>query len=158
MLLNTRFPFTLIAPLKFKAASLGVDGTAPDPTTETFGFQRAVDPTTGKYVLQMKNGSGTWQPITDPTTLSITAFSVTTSTRTLDLYTYCDCLKSYSLGAPACTSAALAALSTRPQLTIRRYELSITGQSATDSSVTRTIRETVRARNDRLSGSCPSST
>jgi prepilin peptidase dependent protein B len=82
--------------------------------------------------------------ITDPNVVTITSFTVTdTSAAALPLGNACSI--TCSAGTPNC-----------PTTTIRSYLISITGTSTKDSAVTRTLETKVRARNDELSGYCPS--
>jgi prepilin peptidase dependent protein B len=46
-------------------------------------------------------------------------------------------------------------VSSRPRMTVRQFDVVVSGQSATDASVQREVRETVRVRNDMFSGNCP---
>jgi len=121
-------------------------------------------------VLEFRNGAddddctnNTWQPITDPKVVTITDFTITSpGVRVVELYSYCVCLTRIRPdGEPECRAAdfltgALAAK--RPTMSIRQYDIVLAGQSATDATVQREIRETVRVRNDRLYGCCPATT
>jgi hypothetical protein len=40
-------------------------------------------------------------------------------------------------------------------MTVRSFVLTVTGQSASDSNLRRSLRSTVRVRNDALNGTCP---
>lgn len=42
-----------------------------------------------------------------------------------------------------------------PTLTVREIRITLTGQLASDSTVTRTLQDTVRMRGDRITGTCP---
>lgn len=97
-------------------------------------------------VIQMRTDATTptWVNITDSNTVTITDFSVTdTSAAALPLGNACSI--TCSAGTPHC-----------PTTTVRSYLISITGTSTKDSAVTRTLETRVRARNDELSGYCPS--
>jgi type II secretory pathway component PulJ len=70
--------------------------------------------------------SGTWENLTDDKTVQITAFSVTDNS-------------------PATV------VSSGFNVNVREYTISITGNLKTDTSVERTLQETIRVRNDQLS-------
>lgn len=110
----------------------------------------------GVNVLQMRDGQNNWQALTDPGTLRVTAFSVTEVSPALtnDLSSYCGCLARQT-----CTLADIADPTFNPAgvptLTIPSLQITITGQAIHDPSISRTLSETVRVRNARLTGSCP---
>lgn len=109
---------------------------------EQFGYQL---PTTGPKagVLQMLTAApSTWQDLNDPKFVIITAFSVTDSSPAALALGY-RCPVVCSAGTPNC-----------PQMFIRRYDIVLTGRSALDPSVVRTLRTSVRVRNDQTTGSC----
>jgi len=101
---------------------------------EEFGFRVRAG------TLEMMLGSGNWQAVTDPATLAVTAFSVTPSVQRISLERFC----ASACGAGAC-----------PVQQVRSLTLSLTARSATDSTVVRTVRHSVRLRNDDVSGACP---
>ena len=111
--------------------------------------------------LEFRNGEGSWQLVTDPGVVRITALSITPSEREVELYTYCSCLIKLT-----CSNAQFQvggqyyaptdpSIPRRPTLTIRQFAIVLAGEAANDPSVQREIRETVRVRNDRLDGRCP---
>lgn len=122
--------------------------------TETFGF--LLNTATGVLAANLGNGN---QPITDPATLNVTAFTVVPNPtlNPVELYQTCPCLTK-----GACTLAqfqpaagvtpAGTRWATRPILTIQQYTITIAGESRTDSRVKREISETVRVRNDKFTG------
>ena len=90
-------------------------------------------------VIQMSRNNGTsWEDLSDAGATTITAFAITPVSRSASLQEYC-----FTTGA------------SYPSLNIRSYEISITGQAATDPATTRTLRESVRVRADEIVGSCP---
>jgi prepilin peptidase dependent protein B len=105
-------------------------------TAEQFGF-RLLD---GR--VEMQTAQGTWQPVTDPAVLTITAFTITPATTVLPLGDLCP--TTCAPGAPNC-----------PTVTVRRYDLLIRGQSVRDAAVVRELRSSVRVRNDQFGGACP---
>jgi prepilin peptidase dependent protein B len=109
-------------------------------------------------VLRYQAASGVDQPITDPNTLSIAAdgFKILSTSRTVELFSYCSCMTRLTCFASDFASSPVGAYyATRPYTVLREYEVRLKGTSATDSSVTREIRETVRVRNDEIVGACP---
>lgn len=105
-------------------------------------------------MLRSTPATGNWQPLTDPNTVTVTGFTITPNLRTIELYTYCQCR--ITLSCPVSLfQVGGANYSSRPRLEVRSYDLVITGQSPTDANVRRTIRESVRVRNDLLRGECP---
>ncbi len=117
-------------------------------------------------VLEFKNGAGSWQPMTDPTVVTITGLTINplATPRVTELYTYCACLTKLTCDAAQFqpggtyydpTDPTNPATPRRPTLTIRQFDIVLAGRSATDPSVQREISESVRVRNDRLDGSCP---
>jgi type IV pilus assembly protein PilW len=93
--------------------------------------------------LQLLEGSGGWQQLTDAGTVLVTSLSITPQTRSIGHGHLCS---------PACTSADPAC----PRLDVRHYDIVIRGRAAADASVTREVRESVRVRNDELpAAGCP---
>ena len=105
-----------------------------------------------------------WLPMTDPKVVLVTNLTITplATPRQVELYTYCACLVKLT-----CTAADFQAGGTyyeptnpsiprRPTLTIREYSIVVAGRSTADATVQREVRETVRVRNDAMSGRCPS--
>lgn len=93
--------------------------------------------------LQLLEGAGGWQQLTDPGSVLITRLVVTPVVRTLPLGHLCT---------PACDSAEPLC----PRLNVRRYEVVLRGRSTLDAGVVREIRESVRVRNDELPAvGCP---
>jgi prepilin peptidase dependent protein B len=101
---------------------------------EQFGF----DLNSGK--IRMLTG-GVPQDVTDPDTMTVTAFTITPTVTAVDIRDSC---------AVTCTGGAC------PTITVREFDISITGQSTRDAAVTRTLQTSVRVRNDLLAGTCPS--
>lgn len=73
--------------------------------------------------------SGSWENLTDPNIITITAFSVALNNNTIDLD---------DVGTGTATT------------TIRTVTLSITGQLVSDTSITKTLTRTVRVYNDKF--------
>ena len=100
-------------------------------SNETFGLRLSAG------ALQLLEGSGGWQQLTDAGTVLVTSLAITPQTRSIDLGHLCS---------PACTSADPAC----PRLNLRHYDIVIRGRATSDASVTREVRESVRVRNDEL--------
>jgi prepilin peptidase dependent protein B len=130
-----------------RAAASQVDGL---DSSEYAGFRQVQVGSVN--VLQVQDGQGNWQAVTDPGTVNVTTFSVVPVTPPLvnDLSKYCGCLSKLT-----CTIASIAASGPAPTLTIPSFTIVLTGQAVADPTIQRTINETVRVRNASLTGSCP---
>ena len=106
-------------------------------TNEQFGFRLR------RNVIEMQLGSGNWQALTDANTLSISEFVVTPTVQDIPLTKLC------ALPCPTGSSARCP-----PRQQVRSLAVLITGRSATNTAVVRSVRVAVRVRNDALSGSC----
>ena len=130
-----------------------------DPS-EFAGFRQFL--VSGVNVLQMQDGQGNWQAVTDPGTVNITTFSVAPVIPALvnNLSSYCGCLSRLTCtnsGAAGAIDIANATFNPGgvPLLTIPSFTIVLTGQSVADPTIQRTLNETVRVRNAILSGTCP---
>lgn len=127
------------------------DATNTVQDNEQFGFQRAV--VGGIGVIQMKvsgAAGGTWQTLTDPAVLSIPAngLIITQTTTVVPVGGAC---------AKVCPPPAGATWTcpTPPTLTLRQYDITLTGTAVADARVTRTLQTRARVRNDQPAGVCP---
>jgi prepilin peptidase dependent protein B len=134
------------------------DNTYAANTVEDFRIQRAV--VNGVGVVQLRTADA-WQTITDPGTLGIPVggLAITeTAPRVVPLWDACPCLLDLTCQAPEFAGPVPGPegvyYPTRPRVTIRQYQLSITG-TAPGTPVTRTITEMIRVRNDLVEGTCP---
>ena len=129
-------------------------GTGGLDSNEYAGFR--LQSVNGVGTLQMQDGQASWQAITDPGTVRMTGFTVTPAAGALtnDLSRYCGCLARLT-----CTMANIADPTFNPAgvptLSIASFDIVLTGQAVNDPAVTRTVSETVRVRNPRLTGACP---
>ena len=105
-------------------------------TNEQFGFRLRAG------VVEMQLGAGNWQALTDAGTLTVTTFSVTPTVQEISLQNLC---------ALPCPSASATC---PPRQQVRSLALVLSGRSATDASVTRSLRSSVRLRNDSVVGAC----
>jgi prepilin peptidase dependent protein B len=103
-------------------------------SNERFGFRLR------HGAIDMKLGAAPWQALTDSTTLTITAFSITPTVQNISLAGYC---------ARACTGSSC------PQQQVRSLAVRISGRALNDASVARSLHSDVRLRNDTLTGACP---
>lgn len=96
-------------------------------------------------VLQMKDGGGSWQALTDAATLNITGLTLRMAT-----------VSPSASSVPAMPPMACAALcadgttSCWPTLQVREIQLGITARSVADPDVVRSIVSSVRLRNDQV--------
>ena len=115
----------------------------PSPSSPaTYGFKLA------GTKIQSNNGA-TWQDLTDDAVMRVTAFSVTP--RNVGQTTLV-CPNDCPGGGQACW----------PTVTVRDIDIDIEAQAQNDASITRSIRTTVRIRNDQVqrsgsvsAGVCP---
>jgi prepilin peptidase dependent protein B len=154
----------------WQAAQTGVwtpvDGATANPYTEvalagdppaevTFGYMRRPgeagrvgDPTYFGFkweggVLKTRLAAGGWQELTDPATLRITAFTITAVDTEPQVVA---CPRLCADNTDDCW----------PRVRVREYEVDVTGQAVFDAAVQRSLRSTVRLRNDLLDGvDCP---
>ncbi|HWH80782.1 MAG TPA: hypothetical protein VNU71_00950 [Burkholderiaceae bacterium] len=105
-------------------------------SNEQFGFRLH----NGAIELQL--GAANWQTLTDATTLTIIAFSVTPTVRDISLDSFCP--------AP-CPPASSAC---PPHQQIRDFAVEIIGRLVAAPAVERRVHGQVRVRNDAVSGAC----
>jgi prepilin-type N-terminal cleavage/methylation domain-containing protein len=126
--------WTLLDPLAGVTVSVNADGDTEYTfaydrnkngtleSNENVGFRR----TAANSSLELRTSPGTWEAMTDPGSVEITAFTITNH-----------------------SPAALT--SNGMNINLYEYSIEVTGRLNSDTSVQRTLRETVRVRNDRLS-------
>jgi type IV pilus assembly protein PilW len=90
--------------------------------------------------LEAQLGDSHWQALTDVSTLLVTQFLVQPRVQSVALDSACMCA-----GSATCTA---------PQVQVRSVEIEISARATSDASVLRTVRSTVRLRNDIVSGGC----
>ena len=136
-------PYTAVAPstgtadtVTFSFSRDNIENNVVD-SNERFGFRLR------NGALEIQLGSGNWQALTDANALSITDFTVTPSVQDINLQNFC--LNTCAAGSATCP----------PRQQVRSLALVITGRLATDPSVTRSVRSSVRLRNDVVTGTCP---
>lgn len=112
---------------------LAEDG-AIDDDKERFGFKLE------NQTIKMLVGNA-WQELTDPNVLRITQFDVSLQNETVVQA----CFKECAGGGTACW----------PRQDVRRFTVEIAGTAVFDPSVQRSVRNSMRLRNDTTSGACP---
>lgn len=105
-------------------------------TNEQFGFRLR------QGAIELQLGAGNWQALTDTGTLIVTAFRLTPEVSSIALDAAC---------ATPCAAGSTCPL----HQDVRRFDVLISGRSVADASVTRSVRGSVRLRNDVLVGACP---
>ena len=136
-------PYAAVAP--DSAASNAVSFRYSRDTTENnvvdsneqFGFRLR------NGAIEMLLGGSGWQALTDAGTLTVTTFGVTPLVERIDLQATCS--KPCPTGSTSCP----------PRQEVRSLALLISGRSASDAGVTRSVRSQVRLRNDSITGACP---
>ena len=103
-------------------------------SNERFGFRLR------SGTLEMQLGAANWQALTDASTLTVTAFSITPTVQSVSLAGYC---------AHACAGSAC------PQQQLRSLAVRLTGRAIADTSLSRSAHSEVRLRNDVITGACP---
>lgn len=94
-------------------------------------------------VLKLLLGDGGWQAMTDPNTVTITAFRIGLNTQQVPLADYC--ASPCPAGSTTCP----------PVQEVRDVRIELTGAAARAPGVTRSFSTQVRLRNDRFVGRCP---
>lgn len=90
--------------------------------------------------IESQLGAGNWQPLTDPAVLKVTRFAVQAQVQPVTL----ECPLACSPGGTICP----------PVQQVRSLTVDITGEAAFDARVQRSIRTSVRVRNDDIVGEC----
>ena len=107
---------------------------AVDDDREGFGFKL------DGGVIRMRLG-GAWQALTDGNVLEVTRFDVVLAEQTAQQACFNECPG----GGTACW----------PVQAVRRFTVDIEGRAVADPAVVRSVRESVRLRNDTTAGACP---
>jgi len=105
-----------------------------DEDDERFGFKLENE------TIKMLVGNA-WQELTDPNVLRITQFDVTLQNETIVQACYKECAG----GGTACW----------PKQDVRRFTVEIEGTAVFHPAVQRSVRNSMRLRNDTTSGACP---
>lgn len=104
------------------------------------------------FGFRLRNGSidtllgGSWQTLTDPATVRVTALRLTPTTREVTATALCD---------KPCPPAAPGSAVCPPQVQVRQVQVELSGESPADPAIRRTLQASARIRNDALVGACP---
>ena len=116
---------------------------------EAFGFRR--EAVNGIGVIQMKtDATPTWQTLTDPSVLNVSATGLQITERATPVQVGGACAKVCPPPAGATWTCP-----NPPTLTLRQYDVTLTGTAVADARVTRTLQTRARVRNDQSAGVCP---
>jgi hypothetical protein len=126
---------------------------APDTvgSGESLGFREGTDGS-----LEMCNG-GNWQKVTDPSVLRISlniASAPSSALPVIELYEGCACF-TRGLCPASRFQVGGSNYGTRPRASVAEFMVSLSASSVSDSRVVRSLSETVRIRNDFVTGTCP---
>lgn len=135
-------PYTAISPaiaasdaVSFRMSRDATENNNVDDN-EQFGFRLR------NGVIEMLIGGGSWQALTDASTMSVVSFVVRPQLQELSLEGMCE--KACDTGASACG----------PTQQVRSLAVAITGRATADGKVLRSLTSKVRVRNDAVIGEC----
>lgn len=117
-------------------------------SNESFGFRL----NSGAIQIQLDN-TPNWQSVTDPDIVTVTKFQITEAKTEIAVGDMCT--SGCNTVPPTPKSAPTTACPSPPTLTTRRFDILIEANAANDASVKRSLRESVRVRNNQISGQCP---
>jgi type IV pilus assembly protein PilW len=109
-----------------------------------YRYKRVAGDTGGPYGFKLEGGAiksllgGAWQELTDSRTLKVTGFTITPKAIGTP----------FQLPCPKACSSDPDDTSCWPTITVREFEVAISGEAVSDASVKRTVRTNVRLRND----------
>lgn len=116
-----------------------------EPATQVgYRYKRVAGDAGGPYGFKLESGTiksllgGTWQELTDSRMLRITGFTITPVSVG----------PPFQLPCPKACSSDPNDTSCWPTIAVRELEVSIAGESASDASIKRSVRTSVRLRND----------
>ena len=119
-------------------------------SNESFGFRLS----NGALQIQLDSASANpWQSVTDPNVSTVTNFQINEVKTELAVGDMCT--SGCNTTPPTPKSAPTTAGPNPPTLTTRRFDILIEANATNDASVKRTLRESVRLRNNQISGQCP---
>ena len=119
------------------AASRGFENGVVD-SDEQFGVRLRAG------LIEMRIGASGWQKMTDSDTILITEFIIAPRLQKVDLHAFCP--NPCPPGSSTCP----------PRQEIRSLAITLRGRLVSDPSVTRSLRSSVRLRNDTIAGACES--
>lgn len=134
-------PNAPLSPDASASNSLVVTYTSPTTSNEESGDSFAFRVRGG--ALEAMLGSGRWQAMTDPDAVLITALTIRPRVAVAELQTSCSFQAAGSSGAA-------------PRAIVRMLDIELTGRAVRDASIERTVRASVRVRNDVVLAGCQS--
>lgn len=122
-------------------------------SNEQFGFRLNAG------AVEMKTASDApWRAVTDPASLTITGFTITSAETPIVVNNACSRLcctaADVAAGTAGCTVVTLSA-GTCPTVNVRQYLVAVQGRSTANANIVRSLSARVRARNEEFSGTCP---
>ena len=136
-------PHAALAPASAAASAIALSFSTSDDgdlgivdDRDRFGFRLRGG------AIEMQLGARNWQTLTDSGTLVVTALAVEPRIDEISLDAFCE----RPCAAPGATCP--------PRHQVRSFAITLAARSATDSAVTRTLRSSVRTRNDTVVGRC----
>ncbi|MCU0920251.1 MAG: prepilin-type N-terminal cleavage/methylation domain-containing protein [Burkholderiaceae bacterium] len=123
-----------VAQVNFSYSRDLAEDNAVDDDKERFGFKLEGG------AIKMLIG-GVWQSMTDTNVLEVTRFDITVDRQSVQQACFNECPG----GGTSCW----------PTQDVRRFSVEIDGRAASDAAVRRSVRESVRLRNDTRAGACP---
>lgn len=119
----------------FRYSPAAAEDNVVDADREQFGFKLEGGS------IKMRIG-GVWQSLTDTNALEVTRFDISVERQTVQQACFNECPG----GGTACW----------PTQDVRRFTVEIAGRAVNDAAVQRSVRDSVRLRNDTRNGACPS--
>jgi prepilin peptidase dependent protein B len=103
------------------------------------------------------NGTPTWQFVTDPNIVTVTAFTITPTESLIDARESCErtCCSDADVVAGTCATANISAGQSCPTVTLRQYRIRLSGNATSDARVARSLETRARVRNEEFNGVCP---
>jgi len=137
----------------------------PDGSSVSFDYAVAggAEATTGRFgyrlrrgVIEMAFGDGSWQALSDASSMRVTRLEFVPDSRRADLQAFCSrrCDAAATSGAGAGAGAGTCPYQLQRQVRIRLRAQAVTGSSA-DSGAPREAEIDARVRNDAVVGGCP---
>ena len=125
---------SVVTPAAGTATAITFRSSRTQGQSGPYGFRRSTT-ADGKGVIESELALAGWQQLTDPATMDVTSFTVTTQAEPALVVA---CSKLCADSTQSCW----------PRVTVRAYAIDITGRAATDPSVLRSVRSVVRLKND----------
>ena len=104
-------------------------------------------------VIEVAQGQGAWQPLTDAKAVEVTALTVAPKLQVTSGADTCRKVCCEAVAAPACPSVN--APDGCPRVQRWSFDIAVSARARRDPAMTRTLRTQVQVRNELLSGRCP---